>query len=192
MLSSSSTHVLLLISSVVFSWSFVSFILRLTVINELLILHEDSFPIKHQFVFNAVYHLKPESQFVARVPHVSPEQLLLVDNSISTRKTYRSVLDRFVFVNSPNPTCTYPRNPEEFLIIVVLSRATNFDYRQAIRATWGRNGKYKKSPIHIQTIFFVGTDDSVQSAIRNEQVIFNDVIEIGNAAEQQRLILCCL
>jgi len=65
------------------------------------------------------------------------------------------------------------------MIILVLSRGLNFDYRQAIRATWGRNGKYKKNNIYVQTIFFVGTDDSVQSAIRNEQAMFNDVVEIG-------------
>ncbi|CAF1217065.1 unnamed protein product, partial [Didymodactylos carnosus] len=32
---------------------------------------------------------------------------------------------------------------------------------------------------HIQTVFFVGTDDSTQYATRNEQKIFNDVVEIG-------------
>jgi hypothetical protein len=65
------------------------------------------------------------------------------------------------------------------MIMIVLSRGLNFDYRQAIRGTWGRNGKYLISNIYVQTIFFVGTDDTVQSAIRDEQAIFNDVIEIG-------------
>jgi hypothetical protein len=65
------------------------------------------------------------------------------------------------------------------MIIIVLSHALNLDYRQAIRATWGRKGKYKSNNIFVQTIFFVGIDDSLQSAIRNEQSLFNDVIEIS-------------
>lgn len=94
-------------------------------------------------------------------------------------KTIPSMLDRFTYSNPLKSICTNLNDTEYLMIIIVLSRGLNFDYRQAIRATWGRNGKYSTSRIHIQTIFFVGIDDSVQSAIQDEQTIFNDVVEIG-------------
>ena len=90
-----------------------------------------------------------------------------------------SIFNRFTFINPLKSICTNLQDTKHSMIIVVLSRGLNFDYRQAVRATWGRNRNYKSSNIYIQTVFFVGTADSVQLAIRNEQAMFNDVIEIG-------------
>ena len=104
---------------------------------------------------------------------------LVREKILGANRTFRSVFDRFTFINPPRPVCIYPEDSSNFLIILVLSRGLNFDYRQVIRATWGTNGKQKTSKIVVQTLFFVGTDDSVDLAIRNEQQMFNDVIEIG-------------
>lgn len=94
-------------------------------------------------------------------------------------KTRPSMLHRFTYSNPSKSICTHLTDTEHLLIFIVLSRGLNFDYRQAIRTTWGRNGNYSTGRIHVQTIFFVGIDDSVQSSINDEQAIFNDVVEIG-------------
>ena len=116
---------------------------------------------------------------------LSPEwkhEQALREKTLGSRRTFRSVFDRFSFINPPKPVCTHPKDSNNFLIIIVLSRGLNFDYRQVIRATWGNNGQQKTSKIVVQTLFFVGTDDSVDLAIRSEQQMFNDVIEIGRLA----------
>ncbi|UJR33567.1 hypothetical protein I4U23_021005 [Adineta vaga] len=110
---------------------------------------------------------------------ISTDEQFLRDKILHSNTKSSSMLNRFTFNNPSKPICNYPNDTEHFMVIVVLSRAINFDYRQVIRATWGRNGKYKTSKIHIQTVFFVGTDDNVQTAIRDEQAMFNDVVEIG-------------
>ncbi|CAF0751031.1 unnamed protein product [Adineta ricciae] len=108
-----------------------------------------------------------------------PDEQSLREKVLHSHEKDPSMLSRFTFINPPESICNYPNDTEQFMIIVVLSRAINFDYRHVIRATWGRNGKYKKSKIHIQTVFFVGTDDHAQAAVRDEQVLFHDVVEVG-------------
>ncbi|CAF0874565.1 unnamed protein product [Didymodactylos carnosus] len=93
-----------------------------------------------------------------------------------------NIVERFLYNNPPNtknPICSRTNRAQgiNLLMILVLSRALNFDYRMAIRSTWGRN--IQRNGLQIQTVFFVGTDDSSQYAIRNEQVMFNDVVEVG-------------
>lgn len=109
----------------------------------------------------------------------SINQGYLREKVLGFNRTSPSILQRFIFINPSKAVCTYSDDTEHFMVIVVLSRALNFDYRQAIRTTWGSNGKWPSRRTHVQTVFFVGIDDSVQSAIRAEQAIFNDVIEIG-------------
>jgi hypothetical protein len=168
------THVALVISCVIFSLSLFSFIKR------------------HDYLFQSTQiSIGNIDQFQIHAPNIRNKRLLDISNEqtnekilrekvLGSNKTLPSILHRFTFINPPRPVCIYPKDTKHFMIIIVLSRGLNFDYRQAIRATWGRNGKYKKNNIYLQTIFFVGTDDNVQLAIRDEQAIFNDVIEIGN------------
>jgi hypothetical protein len=101
-----------------------------------------------------------------------------------------SLFDRFTFVNPYNMMRFDTNTMERTVLIIVLSRAINFNFRQTIRATWGRNAKYKSSSIDVRTLFFVGLDDSVRLAIRNEQALFRDVIEIGNAPNRCTVRLC--
>ena len=192
MFSSFCTHVLFLVSLIVFSFSLISFILRLSITDDVFVFEEARSALSRRSVFDDKHRSEVEKKYFKNASFLQVQRSLTAENTSSAQKAYRSVLDRFTFVNSPNPTCIYPGDPENFVIIIILSRAINFDYRQVIRATWGRNGKYQKNRVHVQTIFFVGTDDSVQSAIRNEQIIFNDVIEIGNLTEKQQLIHRCL
>ena len=167
------THIVLVISCVIFSCSFVSFVKRIQSPNYL-----------YQSTENpADYVYRQRSSVTDNEDRKFREDSIMRNRfekkfSVSS-KTLSSILHRFIFLNPPKLICNDSEDTDHLMIIIVLSRALNFDYRQAIRGTWGQNGKYKHSRIHIQTIFFVGTDDSVISGIRDEQAIFNDVIEIG-------------
>jgi hypothetical protein len=179
MVSSFYIHIVLIVSCVIFSFSLFSFIK-----------HNQT----HHYVFSSTqtsssynYHDYQSQITTFTIRNKKPSNRLneqtnekfLQEKVLGSNKTFQSILHRFTFINPSKSVCIYPNDTQHFMIILVLSRGLNFDYRQAIRATWGRNGKYKKNNIYVQTIFFVGTDDSVQSAIRNEQAMFNDVVEIG-------------
>ncbi|CAF1292247.1 unnamed protein product [Rotaria sp. Silwood1] len=178
MLSPFYTHVLLIISCVIFLFSAFSFIKRIQIHPNLIqstttILVYNNYDSQNQLTssitINNTKHLDTS--------HEQINERLLREKVLASNKGNTSILDRLTFVNPPKTICIYPKDGHEFVIFIVLSRALNFDFRQAIRATWGRNGKYTKYNIHLRTIFFVGTDDSVQSAIRLEQALFNDVVE---------------
>lgn len=169
------THIVLVVSCVIFSYSFVSFVKRIQTSDYLYQSTESPTDYEYQQRVPVSNNENRKSR------EDSNDDKLLREKILGSSKTSSSILHRFIFLNPPKSVCNYSdlEDTNYFMIIVVLSRALNFDYRQAIRGTWGRNGKCKTSHIHIQTIFFVGTDDSVQTAIRDEQAIFNDVIEIG-------------
>ncbi|CAF0778049.1 unnamed protein product [Rotaria sordida] len=179
MLSPCYTHVLLIISCIIFFFSAISFIKRIQIHSNL------TQPTQILSVYDNHHS---QNQFSSYTTIINKNHLNTSDEQINERflnkkvlalnKTYNSILDRLTFINPPKSICIYPKHTQNFIVFIVLSRALNFDFRQAIRATWGRNGKYKQYNIHVQTIFFVGTDDSVQSAIRLEQSLFNDVVEV--------------
>lgn len=100
-------------------------------------------------------------------------------NILGTDSPLKSIFNRFEYINPSKLMCNQLKSPENSLIIIVLSRALNLDYRQAIRATWGRNHYYSRNNLTVHTIFFVGIDDSLESAIRIEQTLFNDIVEIS-------------
>ena len=175
MFSSVFTHIVLVISCVIFLLSFVRFINRIQTHHTLyrsetfIINHYDESPIQSSTVHipRKTHSDEPTNERVRR------------ENVLGSNKTYETILDRLTFIEPPEPACIYPKETQHFMLILVLSRGLNFDYRQSIRATWGRTQKYKRNNIYVKTLFFVGTDDSVQLAIRDEQRTFNDVIEIG-------------
>jgi hypothetical protein len=184
MLTSFFTHILLLISCVIFSCSLYSFIVRVRTSSELHLLEEAwlIYGSRQPFVQIPVHELdKQTTQFQY---HRSTALGRHASYGSYSNKPPFSMLDRLTFINPSKLICSHLLELEHTLLIVVLSRASNFDYRQAIRATWGRTGKYKASRIRIQTLFFVGTDDLVQTAIRHEQELFNDVIEIGKVTKK--------
>ena len=185
MLLSFYTHVLFLISAVIFSCSFISFIQRLPFFNGVFRTPTSlSMPSIVSFDEHLSMELQQHRREQLRIrERLTPRQPL---NHSGLGKKVVSVLDRFTFVNPPHPICDYAGNREQYLIFVVLSRASNFDFRQAIRATWGRNGKLNRNRIYVQTVFFVGTNDGFQTPIRMEQDMFNDVVEIGKS--QRKLV----
>ena len=173
-------HLVLLLACAVFFYSLVALLLRSQ-------FHLNLFQMKKHFwiddddylIQTKLFTLRETSNELANFSVRSNNELPLRRKILGTDSKMHSIFNRFEFINPPKSICTNLQDPNNSMIIIVHSRALNFDYRQAIRATWGRNGKYKSSDIFIQTIFFVGIDDSLQSAIRHEQILFNDVIEIS-------------
>jgi hypothetical protein len=177
MLSSFYIHTVLVISCVVFAYSLVTFILRLE--NRYNLFQDKPTVLVYNYDQTGLFSLKNLSKHATDFPVIPTSEMYLRKQILGSNETNSSIFNRFTYINPSKSVCTHLNHTKNSLIIIVLSPALNFDYRQAIRATWGRNGKYKFSNIYIQTIFFVGTDDSVHLGIRNEQEIFNDVIEIG-------------
>lgn len=60
-----------------------------------------------------------------------------------------------------------------FLIIVVHSAPGNFQKRNAIRDTWGRQTPF------IATIFLLGASDMYEDSLKKESSIYNDIVQ-GN------------
>ncbi|CAF0977884.1 unnamed protein product [Adineta steineri] len=169
------THLILIVSCVVFIFSYFSYIKRIQTYQQSLqltskLLTSTSNDFQNQF---------SSINLTTKTITDTTDEKLLREKILGSSDINHSMLSRFTFINPPKPVCNYPKYTQQFMIIVVLSRGINFDYRQVIRATWGRNGKYKNYNIFIQTIFFVGTDDTVQLAVRNEQAMFNDVVEMN-------------
>lgn len=179
MLLSFYTHIFFLISALIFSCSLISFVKRLQLFDEFFSIgiaeKFHSFHHFEQFSFEIQQKQIDERRIREKIENRRPKNESIFEKNIS------SILDRFTFSNPSKPICKSSTNAEQSLIFVILSRASNFDFRQAIRATWGRNGKLKRSRIHVQTIFFVGTNDGFQVPIRMEQELFNDVVEIGKS-----------
>jgi hypothetical protein len=173
------TDIILLLACILFIFSLANLLIRLEI-------NFDSFQSQQTFF---IYNSYPTPTTLPRIRNV-PKKLMsftgqptkdlsLRQKVLGTNSNNHSIFHRFEFINPPKSVCTNLQTLNNSMIIVVLSRTLNLDYRQAIRATWGRNEKYKSSNITIQTIFFVGVDDSLHSSIRNEQIIFNDIIEIS-------------
>ena len=181
MLSSVYIHVVLIVSCVIFSFSFIVFIQRLHTPHYR---HKSN---RQSIISNYEKQYTISSTRINQFWNTSDAQInenILREKVLGSDKASQSILHRFSFINPPKLVCNYPQDTQNFLIIIVLSRGLNFDYRQAIRGTWGRSGPYDEYNIHVKTIFFVGTDDTVQLAIRDEQAMFNDVIEIGKRSSR--------
>lgn len=179
MFSSFYTHIVLVISILIFLFSYYSYLQRVPT-------NRHSIPStapKLSRTRSTETNVTDDDSLLftigARTSDVTTDEEPVRRRVLGTHRGKSSPLSRFTFINPPKPVCNYPKDPSKMMVIVVLSRGLNFDYRQVIRATWGRSGKYSSSDISVQTVFFVGTDDSVQGAVRHEQVTFNDVVEIG-------------
>jgi hypothetical protein len=174
MLSSLYIHIALLIASSLFLLSFLDLLIRLEV-------HFNTSQSKRTLdqspaiLLPIRYATKNfESSTNKQINEVSLRQKVLDKNT-----SKHSIFNRFKFINPVKPFCANLQDPNNSIILIVLSRALNFDYRQAIRTTWGRSENYKPNNISVKTIFFIGIDDSVDSAIRDEQAMFNDIVEIS-------------
>lgn len=174
MLSSTFTHAILFLSSVIL------LLLLLLVCTIQLPIRLHAYSVREPVsLFNysqqpvSIEVMKNASEKLKRTTRRSTTQPFSHPNGSS------SLLHRLTFSNPLQSICNSLPETNATLVIIVLSRAVHFDHRQAIRATWGRNGKHESHKMHVKTIFFVGTDDRTQIAIRNEQTVFGDVVEIG-------------
>jgi len=63
------------------------------------------------------------------------------------------------------------------LVIILKSRATNFDRRAAVRATWGR--LYFLNQVRIAQVFIIGDveDPDVQQRLSLESKQFGDILQ---------------
>lgn len=179
MLSSYYTHITLVLSCIIFSFSFFSLIKRIQTHHNVYLLRETAITNSYDDYQSSAIAFTTKNKKISNRTDEQINEKYLREKILGTNKISQSILHRFKFINPPKSVCTYPKDTRKFMIILILSRGLNFDYRQVIRATWGRNGKHRNNNFHIKTIFFVGTDDTVQSAIRDEQKMFNDVVEIG-------------
>lgn len=163
------THILFTISCVIFTYSCFSFVVRIQVA-------EFSFQLDEQLSWNTHHQYKLFKLVENETAFILPNKPAQIKISVKENPT---ILDRFSFVNPPLPVCKDTYGTDNFMIILVLSRSVNIDYRHVIRATWGAEGVHTTTSLHIKTIFFVGIDDASRSTIQLEQKMFNDVIEIG-------------
>lgn len=62
--------------------------------------------------------------------------------------------------------------------IIVLSKASNIEARDAIRRTWAFAKVFVNSSVELRTIFLVGNDDSINERIRAEQNLFDDIVQV--------------
>jgi hypothetical protein len=91
-------------------------------------------------------------------------------------KTSQGVMTAIEFTNSPY--LVFSSFPSSFIPIMVLSKASNIEVRDAIRRTWGFYRSYRDGALRIKIFFLVGTDDFMTQRIRMEQVVFDDVIQV--------------
>jgi hypothetical protein len=95
----------------------------------------------------------------------------------SLEKTPHGVLSSIELVNSPfiDLEC----HSSNIIPILVLSKASNIEIRDAIRRTWGFDRFYRNDTIHVKIFFLVGVDDFTIKRIQSEQDIFPDVIQVS-------------
>ena len=162
------THMILLISLILLFFSILNLFLRSQT---------------HVNIFQSQQTIYIRNEYIQEAknssPNVQDSEINSRQNILGTDSRSKSIFNRFEYVNPSNLFCNHLTSPENTLVIIVLSRALNLDYRQAIRATWGRNHHYTTTNITVHTVFFVGIDDSLESAIRIEQSLFNDIVEIS-------------
>jgi hypothetical protein len=88
-----------------------------------------------------------------------------------------NVLSTIEFTHSPY--LNLESHSSNTIPIIVLSRASNIEVRDAIRRTWAFNQLYETNTIDLKVFFLVGTDDYTTKRIHAEQMIFDDVIHVS-------------
>lgn len=88
-----------------------------------------------------------------------------------------NVLSMIHFSNSP--FLDFDEFSTNFIPIMVLSKASNIEVRDAIRRTWGFDRMYRGNTLRIKIFFLVGTDDFITNRILMEQNVFEDVIQVS-------------
>ncbi|CAF0900286.1 unnamed protein product [Adineta steineri] len=86
------------------------------------------------------------------------------------------VLSTIGFTNSPY--LDLKSYPSDFIPVMVLSKATNIEVRDAIRRTWGFYRSYRGNDLRVKIFFIIGTHDFMTQRILMEQNVFDDIIQV--------------
>lgn len=86
-----------------------------------------------------------------------------------------SVLSTIEFVNPPYLNLNI--DATSIVPIMVLSKASHIEVRDAIRRTWAFEQIYPNQTKQVKIFFLVGIDDYVTQRIRAEQLMFDDIIQ---------------
>ena len=89
----------------------------------------------------------------------------------------KTILSSIGFLHSP--FLDLESNSSKIIPVVVLSKTTNIEVRDAIRRTWAVRQSYGNSTMKIKVFFFVGIDEFMMRRVRAEQFIFDDVIQVS-------------
>jgi hypothetical protein len=92
------------------------------------------------------------------------------------KKRSEGVLSTLEFSNSP--FLAFELIPANFVPVMVISKASNIEVRDAIRRTWGFYRQYRNNTLRIKILFIIGTDDFMTQRIIMEQNVFDDVIQV--------------
>ena len=98
--------------------------------------------------------------------------------SIPEREKPKSILSSIEFFN-PLYLDVNSTSSATLVPIIVLSKASNIELRDAIRRTWALDQSYRNGTIKVKVIFLVGTDDYMTRRIRAEQILFDDVVRVS-------------
>jgi hypothetical protein len=102
---------------------------------------------------------------------------ILVPLSRSDQKKSKNFLSSIEFFNSP--FLDLSTGSAIIIPILVLSKASNIEIRDAIRRTWASDGLYANDTKQFKVFFLVGVDDFMLRRIRTEQILFDDVIQVS-------------
>jgi hypothetical protein len=119
---------------------------------------------------------------VARNMLQSKDQVSDVGNApppISESEKLKSILSSIEFFNPLYLDVNSTSSSSTLVPIIVLSKASNMEQRDAIRRTWALDESYRNGAIKVKVIFLVGTDDYMIRRIRAEQILFDDVVQVS-------------
>ncbi|CAF0852617.1 unnamed protein product [Adineta ricciae] len=112
-------------------------------------------------------------------PRLRPESKLQPLPTIAHLSDKKSTdfLSTFTFTNSPflNLSSELP----VIIPIIILSKASDIEVRDAIRRTWGFDRLHRNATIQYKIFFLVGIDDLFVKRIHTEQILFDDVIQVS-------------
>lgn len=128
----------------------------------------------------------------SRWPHCRETNLEILQTNMHDFPSYPARLQKFlqvmncrsppVLLNQPNKCI--PSKEEEasqiFLLFAIKSNPRNFEQRQAVRETWGKEGVYQ-SGLRVRTVFLLGTsltgDCDLNPLLSFEAKYFGDIVQ---------------
>ena len=96
---------------------------------------------------------------------------------LANKKISTNVIQSIEFLHSSYTNLDY--QCETVIPIIVISKASNVERREAIRRTWASETFFRNQTIQLKVFFLVGTDDFNIKRIYAEQILFNDIIHVS-------------